>query len=74
MVKFFVVEPTHPGLNPRFNVGVVNLWLIILSVIDDVSVDSETFFDRLCKSQDQSGPVFLEVLIGVGCAYVYSKG
>jgi hypothetical protein len=30
-------------LNLRFNVGVIFLWLIILSVVDDVSINSETF-------------------------------
>jgi hypothetical protein len=58
MVRFLVVEPTHPGSNLRFNVGVAYLWLIILSVVGDVPVDSETLFDRLRESQDQAGPVF----------------
>jgi hypothetical protein len=42
-----VVEPTHPGSNPRFDVSVVYLRLIILSVVGDVPIDSETLFDRL---------------------------
>jgi hypothetical protein len=50
MVRFSVVEPTHTGSNPRFDVGVAYLWLIILSVIGDVPIDSEMFFDRLHKS------------------------
>jgi hypothetical protein len=50
MVRFFVVEPTHTGSNPRFDVGVAYLWLIILSVVGDVPVDSETIFDRLHES------------------------
>jgi hypothetical protein len=58
MVRFLVVESSHPDLNLRFDVSIVYLWLIILSVIDDVSVDSETFFDQLCESQDQANPVF----------------
>jgi hypothetical protein len=53
-----VVEPIYLGSNPRFDVGVVYLWLIILSMVDDVSIDSETLFDQLHESQDQVGPVF----------------
>jgi hypothetical protein len=53
-----VVEPNPPGLNPRFGVGVIYLQLIILSVVDDVPVDSETLFDQLRESQDQDGTVF----------------
>jgi hypothetical protein len=37
MVRFLVVEPTHPGSNPIFDMGVAYLWLIILSVVGDVS-------------------------------------
>jgi hypothetical protein len=58
MVSFLVVELIRLGLNLRFNVGVVYLWLIILSVVGGVSVDNETLFDQLCESQDQVGPVF----------------
>jgi hypothetical protein len=43
MVRFLVVEPTHPVSNPRFGMGVPYLWLIILSVVGDVPVDSKTF-------------------------------
>jgi hypothetical protein len=52
------VEPNPPGLNPRFGVGVIYLQLIILSVVDDASVDSEMLFDQLRESQDQDGTVF----------------
>jgi hypothetical protein len=58
MVRFFVVEPIHPDLNPRFGVSVVYLCLIILLVVGGVTVDSETLFDRLCESQDQTDSVF----------------
>jgi hypothetical protein len=58
MVSFLVVELTHPGLNHRFDIDVAYLWLIILSVVGDVSVDSGTLFDRLCESQDQDDSVF----------------
>jgi hypothetical protein len=50
MVMFLVVEPIHPGSNFRFDVSVAYLWLIILSVIGDIPVDSETLFDRLRES------------------------
>jgi uncharacterized membrane protein (Fun14 family) len=58
MVSFLVVELIRLGLNLRFNVGVVYLWLIILSVVGGVSVDNETLFNQLCESQDQVGSVF----------------
>jgi hypothetical protein len=58
MVRFLVVEPIHPGSNPRFDVGVAYLRLITLSVVSDVPVDNETLFDRLRESQDQVGLVF----------------
>jgi hypothetical protein len=40
LVRFLTVKLTHLGLNPRFGM-VLHLRLIILSVIDDVIVDSE---------------------------------
>jgi hypothetical protein len=52
MVTFLVVEPTHPDSNPRFDVGVTYLHLIILSVVGDVPVYSEALFDRLHEFQD----------------------
>jgi hypothetical protein len=58
MVRFLVVEPTHPGLNPRFDVSVSYLRLIILSVIADVLIDNKTFFDRLNESRNQINPDF----------------
>jgi hypothetical protein len=58
MVRFLVVEPTHPGSNPRFDMGVAYLRLIILSVVGDIPVNSETLVDRLRESQDQVDPVF----------------
>jgi hypothetical protein len=39
----------------------------MLLVVDNVIVDNEILLDRLHESQD-----FLEVLIRVGCTYVYS--
>jgi hypothetical protein len=46
MVRFLVVESTHPNSNPRFDVSVVYLQLIILSVEGDVLIDSDALFDR----------------------------
>jgi hypothetical protein len=34
MVRFFVVELIYPDLNSRFDICVVYLWLIILSVVN----------------------------------------
>jgi hypothetical protein len=42
MVRFLVVELTHLDLNFRFDVDVVYLRLIILLVVGDVIIDSET--------------------------------
>jgi hypothetical protein len=58
IVRFLVVELIHPSSNLRFDMIVTYLRLIILSVICDVSIDSEVLFDRLCESQDQVNPVF----------------
>jgi hypothetical protein len=44
MVRFLVVESIHPGSNLIFDVIIMYLQLIILSIINDVSIDSETFF------------------------------
>jgi hypothetical protein len=52
MIKFFMVEPIHPGSNLKFNVNVIYLRLIIFSVIYDVLIDSKTFFDQLRESQN----------------------
>jgi hypothetical protein len=37
-----MVEPTHPGLNIRFDMNIIYLRLIILSVVVYVSVNTET--------------------------------
>jgi hypothetical protein len=47
-----MMESIHPDLNPRFDVGVAYLQLIIFSVVGDVPVNSNALFDRLYKSQD----------------------
>jgi hypothetical protein len=48
MVRFIVMELNHPV--SRFDVSVIYLRLIIFSMIDDVFIDSETLFNRLCES------------------------
>jgi hypothetical protein len=58
MVRLVMVELTHLGLNSRFDVSVTYLRLIILSVVDDVSINIEAFFDRLHEYQYQAGSVF----------------
>jgi hypothetical protein len=57
MVSFLMVEPSHLGSNPRLGVGIAYLWLIILSVVRDVPVNSEALFDQLHESQDQASSV-----------------
>jgi hypothetical protein len=58
VVRLLVVKPTHTDLNPRFDVGVVYLQLIILSVLDNVPINSDVLFNQLCESQDQVGSIF----------------
>jgi hypothetical protein len=50
MVRFLVVESTHLVLNPKFDVGVAYLRLIILSLLGNILIDSETVFNRLRES------------------------
>jgi hypothetical protein len=47
MVRFLVLESTHPGSNLIFDVIIMYLQLIILSVVNDVPIDNEMFFDWL---------------------------
>ena len=50
LAGFLVVEPAHPGLSPRFGIGArifLDLFIsgfngVILSVVGNVPVDSET--------------------------------
>jgi hypothetical protein len=58
MVRFLVVEQVHPCSNIRFDVDAAYLWLIILSVIVDIPVDSDALFDRLFESLRLSRPSF----------------
>jgi hypothetical protein len=80
MVRFLVVEPTHPGSNPRFGMGVSYLQLIILSVVCDVPVDSNALLVtnfmhlkiKLAQSFEgaHSGRMCVCIFIGE-CLYVY---
>jgi hypothetical protein len=58
MIRFFMVESIHPISNPRFDVDATYLRLIILLVVDDVLIDSETLFNQLHEFQDQIDLVF----------------
>jgi hypothetical protein len=42
VVSFLVVKPTYPDSNPRFDVCIIYLRLIIFSVVDDVPVDTSS--------------------------------
>jgi hypothetical protein len=74
MVTFLVVEPTHPDSNPRFDVGITYLRLIILSVVGDVPVYTRRsltdFMNLKIKSTQSFGGahrvrVCMRVFIGV---------
>jgi hypothetical protein len=45
-----MVESIYLGLNFRFDVNVVYLWLSILLMVGDIFINSETLFDRLHES------------------------
>jgi hypothetical protein len=45
-----MVKPIHSGSNPRFDMNVAYLQLIILSVVGDILIDNKTLFNRLCGS------------------------
>jgi hypothetical protein len=53
-----MVESIHPISNPRFDVDATYLRLIILLVVDDVLIDSETLFNQLHEFQDQIDLIF----------------
>jgi hypothetical protein len=71
MIRFFVVQPTHLCLNPRFNICVIYLRLIILLVVGDIFVDSEMLFVTDFMNLKIKPTNFSNVLIWVGCMYVY---
>jgi hypothetical protein len=73
MVRFFVVESIHSVLNPKFDVNVIYLRLIIFLVVGDVAIDSETFFNWLCESQDQADQSFGITYIGIIYVHIFIK-
>jgi hypothetical protein len=42
MDRFVIVELTYPDSNPRFDIGVAYLRLIILSLVSNILADNET--------------------------------
>jgi hypothetical protein len=71
MVRFLVVESTHPDSNPRFDMGVTYLWLIILSVVGNFSVNSETLLVTDFMNLKIKPAHLSKVLIEVWCTCVY---
>jgi hypothetical protein len=45
MVRFLVLKSTHSGSNLIFDVIILYLQLIILSVVNDVPIENKTVFD-----------------------------
>jgi hypothetical protein len=45
MVRYLLVELIYLGLNSRFDMRIIYLWLIIFSVFDDVFIDSDVLFN-----------------------------
>jgi hypothetical protein len=58
LVRFLVVELTHPGLNPRFDMCVAFTVNYSFSESRRPHRQRVTLDDRLCESQDQTGLVF----------------
>jgi hypothetical protein len=58
LVRFLVVELTHPGSNPRFNMGVAFLANYSFSGRRRPRRQRVTLVNRLRESQDQSGAIF----------------
>jgi hypothetical protein len=72
MVRFLVVEPTHLDSNLRFGMNVAYLWLIIFSVVDDVSVNSETLWvTDFMNLKIKSVQSFKGVHMITVCVYVF---
>jgi hypothetical protein len=59
------MEPTHLDSNPRFVMCVTYLWLIILSVIGNVTVDSKVFLVTDFVNLKIKPTSFLKVVIGI---------
>jgi hypothetical protein len=57
-----VVEPTHTGSNLRFDICVAYLWLIILSMVDDVPSTMKRSLTDFVNLQ-------IKLVQSFGCAY-----
>jgi hypothetical protein len=58
LVRFVVVELTHPGSNLRFDIGVAFMANYSFSGKRRPRQQRDTLDDRLRESQDQAGSVF----------------
>jgi hypothetical protein len=58
LVRFLVVELTHLGSNPKFNMGVAFTTNYSFSGRQRPRRQRGALDDRLCESQDQAGSVF----------------
>jgi hypothetical protein len=71
MVRFLVVKVNHLVPNPRFDVDVVCLRLIIISVVDDVSSTLRHFFTDFINLKIKLIQSF-KCVHTITCACVYS--
>jgi hypothetical protein len=69
MVRFFVMELIHLVLNPRFNVSVIYLRLIILLVVDNVPSIVRRFLTGFLNLKIKSVQSFIDA--HRGSMYVY---
>jgi hypothetical protein len=58
LVRFLVVKLTHPGSNPRFDMGIAFTTNYSFSGRRRPRRQRDALDDRLCESQDQTGSVF----------------
>jgi hypothetical protein len=72
MFRFLVMKLIHLGLNHKFNMIVIFTTNYSFSGSRRPRRQRDVFDDRLRKSQNQTGLVFLDILIGVGYTCVCS--
>jgi hypothetical protein len=72
LVRFLVIELTHPDSNSRFDMCVVFTDNYYFSRRRRPRRQRCTIGDRLHESQDQSQLILLNVLIKIVCTYIYS--
>jgi hypothetical protein len=58
LIRFLVVELTHPSLNPRFDIDVVFKANYSFSGSRRLHQQRDALSERLHESQDQADPVF----------------